>query len=657
MANAFLDLLDTYSGAKDVRSWWGDRSDPMKGAMAALAGASVLPWGMGLRGLRMAPDAISGGSGFGHSRGWWNVDDVPVLWDEDRAQQFIKRDISQLVKGGYATPEEAHENLSFLQGPAWEQTYRSPAEDLARQLAEFSDPRDPIIIKPDLYDTEQIMDLSLGEHTPQFTVEIPGADFINPTFGASRREGKWNVDDILNAGDPDFFGENTVLQDRYFGAIDRLTGADPEELIAIYRAMSPTEYDNWAVGQEIEGGKFFTDQPTAQYAADFQSHRTGMPELYGPFTARRGDLYQVAPNEYQTRGPMFYDPTYEGQDLVRPDAPLARAELERQISHASSRYDARQDLIRRFSYGVDPEELSAAFNELPELPQLSNPGAAAVDRVGKDLPGGMYRAGDFDPMDFEDIGYDSFRSRIPFLHQGGVPAEGVFASSPASLREVLETLGMKNASDLGEWMMSRRQEIGVPMDERGFGGWQTSNFSKAMEGVPMMSQQSDAILRELWGQTAKGPSSVVLGPRGLVHADVRAEYLAPKGYDAYNPIEGGIMMPRTVVGHNMTPMWEVPTNDLDYIADQAEDMDLTESVMGAAGLAPLVARPHFYANGGPMGWPSLLEDELSAFDIPPEDIFPWASSGGTSYADPRYMHPQLRKLARMLASMNIPFQG
>jgi len=593
-----------------------------------------------LRGLRAAPEGLSGGvSGFGHSRGWWNVDDVPVLWDESRASRFLEKDLETLMDQGHYTRSETDQTFNYLQGPAWERTYRSPAEDLARQLAEFSSPENPITISPELYDPQQIMDLSLGEHTPQFMVNMPGGEFMDPTFGAMRRHGKWEVSDILQAGDEDFFGSNIDLQNRYFSAIDRLQGADPQELMNLYRAMSPEEFDSWIVGNPISSGKFFTDQPTAGYASDFASNQRA--ELYGPFQVRRGDFYQVGDNEFQTKGHMFYDQVTDPTEpnLVTPDTPLSRGNYTAADESRQRLENARQELIRRFSFGVNPDELSAFFSDLPELPPNAMAGMSAADRVGQVLPEGMWRAGPFNPADFHDMGYSSFQSRIPFLHQGGTPAEAIFSRSPMSLREVLSELGLTNAEELGMWMAERAKYAGE-------GG-----FNEAMKGVPMFGAETDLQMKSLF-ESAQQPSSVVFGPRGLVHGDVRSEYISPKGYDAWNPWEGGIMLPRALEpgATSMAPVWDM---------SQANLMDIADAVAGSEELTNYVARPHFYANSGPIGWPGLLHEEMRGMNIPMEDRFPWSwgNASHTSYADPRYMHENFKRLARGMASLNIPFQG
>ena len=112
--------------------------------------------------------------------------------------------------------------------------------------------------------------------------------------------GKYDVDDILEWGDSDFFINNEE-RNFYFNLIDYIrTGKLPKDrgtkFITLYRGMSSEEYNKWLAGEVIPAGKFFTTKPTSQMAMDISGE---IPELYR-VRARDDIVSQTSEDVYQT---------------------------------------------------------------------------------------------------------------------------------------------------------------------------------------------------------------------------------------------------------------------------------------------------------------------------------------------------------------------
>lgn len=148
-------------------------------------------------------------------------------------------------------------------------------------------------------DLDQLGD-TVGQFSPDFDVELKAEGGDAPGFTIwTHGDGTIEVEDVLDITDTDFFpdGPDSPLVDRYVALVDAARGADQTGYVTLHRGMTDTEADQWNAGAEIPLGKFFTDIPTVQYAAD----RSGAPPALYTFKVPRAMVTQTGPNEFQLK--------------------------------------------------------------------------------------------------------------------------------------------------------------------------------------------------------------------------------------------------------------------------------------------------------------------------------------------------------------------
>lgn len=110
---------------------------------------------------------------------------------------------------------------------------------------------------------------------------------------------QYDVDDVIDWGDTDFFTNNNESQ-FYFQLIDyirsgTLPAEKPISFLKLYRGMSPEEFVKWEQGEVIPKGKFFTSVATSQFAQDVSGQ---FPELFS-FRVRSDALAETSPQTFQ----------------------------------------------------------------------------------------------------------------------------------------------------------------------------------------------------------------------------------------------------------------------------------------------------------------------------------------------------------------------
>lgn len=120
---------------------------------------------------------------------------------------------------------------------------------------------------------------------------------MEPSFTVFDNGGKYEIDDVLDLGDTDFFADDEEAR-TYFGMINFLRkGGMPagDKFLTLYRGMSANEFNKWLGGEAIPEGKFFTSSPTAQMAQDIPGE---FPELFR-FRVREDCVYETSSGTYQ----------------------------------------------------------------------------------------------------------------------------------------------------------------------------------------------------------------------------------------------------------------------------------------------------------------------------------------------------------------------
>lgn len=144
---------------------------------------------------------------------------------------------------------------------------------------------------PVLYPMDFSLDMDFG----------PGHKSFSPEMTVfTDEQGKYTVDDVLSFGDRDFFDSDAESQ-AYFQLVEfvrtgRIPGKEKPAFVKLYRGMNPEEFFAWERGDTIPKGKFFTSEPTAEYAQDISGE---VPELFS-FLVRNDAVAQTDPGTYQT---------------------------------------------------------------------------------------------------------------------------------------------------------------------------------------------------------------------------------------------------------------------------------------------------------------------------------------------------------------------
>lgn len=145
-------------------------------------------------------------------------------------------------------------------------------------------------------------DVAISLESPSFTITLPTEDenAMSPNMTLFRNEdGSYEVEDVIEAGDKDFFADDGVEND-YFDIVEGLRGYGKEKAeghVTLHRGMSQEEYDAWMRGDTIPKGKFFTSSRTAELAQDI----SGKPPVLFSFRVPRNMVRETDKGTFQLR--------------------------------------------------------------------------------------------------------------------------------------------------------------------------------------------------------------------------------------------------------------------------------------------------------------------------------------------------------------------
>lgn len=191
----------------------------------------------------------------------------------DHASVLTK--MNEDLKGLGLTEKETTDSIAFMQ-EVYKKNYIPRANELALTLKKSGVKH--ANIKPWLSGRNTIDEfgnpLDNPNPLPSFTVDFlrkRKSSLESPGFTAfARKAGKWDIDDVIDFMDTDFFRLNDPLQKRYFSTIDALRGVKTDQAIRLYRAMTLDELDAWRMGKTIPSGKFFAKNSQQASGMDIQ---------------------------------------------------------------------------------------------------------------------------------------------------------------------------------------------------------------------------------------------------------------------------------------------------------------------------------------------------------------------------------------------------